>query len=69
MIITEAILKAGGVQKLAKNIGVTYQAIQLWESRGKVPAERVLDLERVTGICRTEFRPDIYPAEDYKKAS
>jgi DNA-binding transcriptional regulator YdaS (Cro superfamily) len=26
-----------------------------------LPAERVLDIERVTGIPRHELRPDLYP--------
>lgn len=35
--------------------------ITRWE-RGRVPAERVLDVERVTGVPRHELRPDLYPA-------
>lgn len=37
---------------------ITPQAISQWK---KVPAERVLDVERVTGVPRNELRPDIYP--------
>lgn len=37
-------------------------AITKWE-KGRVPAERVLDVERVTGIPRSRIRPDIYPED------
>lgn len=36
---------------------ITPQAISQWK---KVPADRVLDVERVTGISRHELRPDIF---------
>jgi len=37
-----------------------------WKSRGRIPVQRVLDVERATGIPRYKIRPDIYPAEDMK---
>jgi DNA-binding transcriptional regulator YdaS (Cro superfamily) len=33
-----------------------------WEA-GRIPAERVLEIERVTGIPRQKLRPDLYPVE------
>lgn len=36
--------------------------ISKWEN-GRIPAERVLDVERITGIPRHRLRPDIYPEE------
>lgn len=60
--IDRAIKAAGGLQGLAEKCGVRYQAIQKWRS-GKVPAERVLQVERMTGISRSSLRPDIYPRE------
>lgn len=49
---------AGGTAALAKLLGgLTSQAVSQWR---KVPAERVLDVERVTGISRHELRPDIF---------
>lgn len=48
----------GGPSALAKVIGnLTPQAISQWK---KVPAERVLEVERITGISRHELRPDIF---------
>jgi len=37
---------------------ITPQAISQWK---QVPAERVLDVERATGVPRHKLRPDLYP--------
>lgn len=42
---------------------LTPQAIRKWAEFG-VPAERVLEFERVTGVPRTKIRPDLYPSEE-----
>jgi Putative antitoxin of bacterial toxin-antitoxin system, YdaS/YdaT len=34
-----------------------------WEQR-RVPTERVLEIERATGISRHDLRPDIYPRNE-----
>lgn len=39
---------------------ITPQAVSQWK---QVPAERVLDVERVTGVPRHRLRPDLYPEE------
>ena len=52
---------------LAEKLGVTAQAVTNWRRNG-VPAERVLDIERVTGVPRHELRPDIYPPDEYRAA-
>jgi DNA-binding transcriptional regulator YdaS (Cro superfamily) len=49
--------------ELAKLAGVDKAAISRWV-RGKIPAERVLPLEKATGIPRHELRPDLYPPEE-----
>lgn len=60
----QAILAAGGVREVANALGISRQALAKWLRSGKVPAERVLLLERITGRSRTQLRPDLYPAED-----
>lgn len=62
LIIEEAAYRNGGQVGLAKALGVSAQAITKWKD-SRVPAERVLDFERVTGIPRHRIRPDIYPVE------
>jgi hypothetical protein len=56
-VIREAAGKVGGVPKLARKLGVSRQAIYQWT---EVPIERAADLERVTGIPRSRFRPDVF---------
>lgn len=47
---------------IAAQLGLTPQAVSLWK---RVPAERVLDVERITGISRHVLRPDVFgPAPD-----
>lgn len=51
-------LKAGGPAALAKALGgITSQAVSQWR---KIPADRTLEVERLTGISRYELRPDIF---------
>jgi DNA-binding transcriptional regulator YdaS (Cro superfamily) len=56
-VIREAAGKVGGIPKLARRLGVSRQAIYQWT---EVPVERAADLERVTGIPRSRFRPDLF---------
>lgn len=48
--------------ELAAHFGVQPPALCKWE-RGRIPAERVPEIARVTGIPRHLLRPDLYPAE------
>lgn len=57
--IAEAVKKAGSVSALAKLIGVKPQAISQWR---EIPARRVPDISRLTGIPRHELRPDLWEA-------
>ena len=34
----------------------------------RIPAERVLEVERITGVPRHELRPDIYPPQSHEAA-
>lgn len=64
----KAILKAcavvGGQSALARALGLRSQgSVSRWIVTGHVPAERVLQIERLTGVSRTSLRPDLYPAD------
>lgn len=47
----------GRISELARALNITRAAVFQWK---RVPAERVLDVERITGIPRIELRPDLY---------
>lgn len=49
-------------------LGVNKSTVLRWE-RKKIPAERVLDIERATGVPRHELRPDIYPPPETERAA
>lgn len=60
--IQKAATAAGGQSALARSLKVTPQAVQKMCASGRVPAERVLAIERLTGVLRNELRPDLYPS-------
>lgn len=64
--LMRAIKKAGGVGKLAEAIGVSGPAISQWD---QVPANRVIAVERATGVPRCDLRPDLYPPEPTPEAA
>jgi DNA-binding transcriptional regulator YdaS (Cro superfamily) len=55
----KSIFAKHGVVKLhlAKSLGITHGAVNQWR---RVPAERVVEVERITGIPREKLRPDLY---------
>lgn len=59
--ICKAAKAAGGQSALARLLKVTPQAVQKMCASGRVPAERVLEIEKATGVSRHELRPDLYP--------
>lgn len=55
---TEEIVAAGGgPSALARQLGIKPQGVSQWR---RVPSERVLEVERITGFSRYQIRPDIY---------
>ena len=64
-IVREAVAAAGGLQAVSVHCRVSYQAIQKWIRSRRVPAGRVIDLERAckAKFTRYQLRPDIYPKE------
>ena len=59
--LSDAIRAAGGVSELARQIGISQPSVSNWI---RIPAERVLAVEAVTGIDRTTLRPDLYSAKE-----
>lgn len=49
--------QSGAIDRIASALSRTPRTIMCWE---RVPAERVVLVERVTGIPRQTLRPDLY---------
>ena len=49
--------RRGLLAEVAHSLGVTRAAVVKWR---QVPAERVVEIERITGIPRKQLRPDLY---------
>lgn len=65
----EAIIASIGAYKLAQMVGVKHPTIHSWRKAGRVPAGRVLVVEKATGVSRSRLRPDLYPVEDQDHAA
>jgi len=55
--LSEAIRAAGGISELARQIGISQPSVSNWL---RVPAERVVSVEAITGVDRSVLRPDLY---------
>ena len=49
----------GMIAKIARGLGIKASAVSMWK---RVPAERLPEVERITGFPRHQLRPDICPA-------
>jgi TorA maturation chaperone TorD len=58
--LEQAITSAGGVRALSRALGLSQPAISNWK---RVPADRVVAVEGLTGIARAVLRPDLYEGE------
>lgn len=50
LALEKAIQHAGGVNALAREKGVTHQAIYCWVKKGCLPVDRAIEIERTYGI-------------------
>ena len=58
--LQEAIKAVGSVSELARRIGISQPSVSNWD---RVPADRVLSVEGVTGVSRAILRPDLFAAQ------
>lgn len=56
----------GLLAKVARELGLSRSAVAMWRT---VPAERVVSVERITGIGRERLRPDLYDASTPAEAA
>ena len=59
--IEEAVRAAGGIGALARALGISQPAVSSWK---RVPTDRVMAVEAVTGIPRAVLRPDLFGDKD-----
>jgi DNA-binding transcriptional regulator YdaS (Cro superfamily) len=60
-LVRTVIDKLGGATVAARVLDVSGPNVILnWRKRGQVPADKVLEIERLTGISRHELRADIF---------
>jgi TorA maturation chaperone TorD len=59
--LEQAIQAAGGIGVLARALGISQPSVSNWH---RIPAERVLAVEAITGIKRSVLRPDLYPMDE-----
>ena len=52
----------GSQTELALRLGVKQPSVNNWKIRSRVPAERVLEIEKLVGgqVTRYEMRPDVF---------
>lgn len=63
--IDTVIEKLGGPTTAAAALGVSSPSVVLnWRARGQVPAERVLEIEKLTNVSRHLLRPDVFGAAE-----
>jgi len=55
--LEQVIQTAGGVRSLSRLLGISQPAISNWK---RVPADRILQVEAVTGVPRAVIRPDLF---------
>ena len=58
--LQEAIKAVGSVSELARRVGISQPSVSNWD---RVPADRVLSVEGVTGVNRAILRPDLFAAQ------
>ncbi len=55
--LTDVILAFGGLSELARQLGLTRQAVSHWD---KVPLKHLKVISEMTKIPREKLRPDLY---------
>lgn len=60
-IVDRIVFDLGGLTKTAAALGLDNPSVVAnWRTRGQVPYQRAVEIERLTGISRHVLRPDIF---------
>ena len=49
--------RRGLISEIARGLGIHRSAVSMWK---RIPAERVSEVERISGIPRYDLRPDLW---------
>lgn len=60
--ILAAVAHAGSLSQLAKDLGVSFQAVQQWVAQGYVPTARIPEIESLYGVPRASLMNPKYTA-------
>ena len=60
--LQRALDAAGGTMALTRALGCSPGVVANWRRAGGIPASRVPEVSRLTGLAPHELRPDLYPA-------
>lgn len=66
-VTNKAIEMAGGVNSLARQVGISQPSVSNWKKSGRIGVDFVKDVEVITGIPAYELRPDkpkLFPRPD-----
>ncbi len=55
--LQSAIETVGGISALARALGLAQPSVSAWQ---RIPADRVVSIETITGLSRTVLRPDLF---------
>ncbi|WP_415460592.1 transcriptional regulator [Acetobacter orientalis] len=64
--VKRAIEAAGGVQSLARALGIQPPSIYSWRD---IPPRRALKIAEITGIPASELRPDVFGVPKVENAA
>jgi len=59
-IIEQVIKQSGGIGALSKALRISPQAIHKWRKKGGVPLDRVIEVEKLSGVPREQLRPELF---------
>ena len=65
-IARQAVYRAGGPAAVAEALGMNPESVRQWYNRdahGRVPANHVAMMARLSGMSKAELRPDLYGDE------
>lgn len=58
--VEDLVISAGGFSAVARELGVTKQAVHHWAKRNRVGASRVPRFAKLVGVSPESLRPDMY---------